>query len=330
MANDVFLTRRTLVLAKIESTYGVDAAPSHTTSYNAIRLQSPPNIDLKEDLIETVGGNLSRGRGRPIPAIKRSGVTFRTYVQGIDTTSYSASVKPPLGDLFRACGMYETFSASNSVLSTPHYEYAPSADVGSDASVTLYVNLDGKEHRMVGCRGNVNLIWAADAPVIAEFNMRGILSAENETTRAAPTGLPTATPPQWIGSGTIIVGSYSPNVNNFNFNTNNQIYEEPASVAGSASGIVCVLITERNPGGSLDPEVMLAGSYDVFGSWRATSGAVVQLNAGLTQGNKITLTMSNFVLKTTDYKDQSGLSLYSLGYEAYERNTDDNFILIMS
>lgn len=326
MANDVFLTRRNLLLAKIETTYGTDSSPSHTASYNAIKLMASPTIDLNEDMIETMGGNLSRGRGRPIPAIKRTATTFRTYVQGIDTASYSASVKPPIGDLLRACGLYETFSASNSVLSTPHYEYAPAADVGSDASMTIYVHMDGKEHRMTGCRGNVNFILSADAPAIAEFNMRGLLTTETEVARAAPVGFPTNTPPQWIDSGSIILaGSYGIPVENFNLNTNNTIFEEPASVAGSATGILNVLITERAPGGSFDPEVTYTGTVDLLGMWRSSSGAVVKINVGLTQGNRFTITGSQMIPKKVEYKDKSGLMLWNTNYEFCERSTDDQF-----
>src|SRR5512135_3542054 len=155
MARDLFLTRRQLLLTKQETTYGTDAAPNDASSGNALKLVAPFTLDLAEDLIETQGGNLSRGRSRPIPAIKRSGVTFRTYVQGIDTSSFTASVKPPIADTLRACGLFEQFVSSGPDVAggTPYYKYTPTNDVGSDTSITIVAHQDGFEHRLVGCRG---------------------------------------------------------------------------------------------------------------------------------------------------------------------------------
>lgn len=332
MAIDVFLTRRQLALQKLETNYGVDAVPSHTSSYDAIRLVAPFTLDLTEDLIETQGGNLSRGRQRPIPAIKRSGFTFRTYVQGVDVSTYTANVKPPIAGLLTACGLFESFVSSGPDVSggTPYYKYVPTNDVGSDNSISFYAHQDGKEHRFTGCRGNVNFIWAADAPVIAEFNFRGLLSAELETTRAAPVGFPTNTPPQWIDSGSIIVGSYAIPVENLNLNTNNTIFEEPASVAKSASGIIGVIITERAPGGSFDPEATFSNTLDFFGAWRSASGSILKLNAGIVQGNRFTVVASQMIFKKVGWGDKSGLSIFNTDYELYERSTDDQYSIIFS
>jgi hypothetical protein len=332
MAIDLFLTRRQLLLQKSETTYGVDPVPSHSNSYDSLRLVAPFTLDLAEDLIETQGGNLSRGRGRPFPSIKRSGVTFRTYVQGVDTASYSASVKPPIADCIRACGFFETLVSSGPDIptGTPYYKYACTNDVGSDNSITIYAHQDGKEHRFVGCRGNVNFVFAADAPVIAEFNFRGLLSAELETTRSAPVGFPTNTPPQWIDSGSIIVGSYAIPVENLNLNTNNTIFEEPASVAKSASGIINVIITQRAPGGSWDPEATFSNTLDFFSAWRSASGTILRLNAGITQGNRFTIVASQMVFKKVGWGDKSGLSIFSTDYELYERSSDDQMILLFS
>lgn len=332
MAIDLFLTRRQVLLLKQETNYGIDAAPTHTASYDGLRLVAPYTLDLGEDLIETQGGNLSRGRSRPMPAIKRSGVTFRCYVQGVDTASYSAAVKPPIGDALRACGLHETFIASGPDVAggTPYYKYVPTNDVGSDTSVTIYAHQDGKEHRFTGARGNVNFIWAADAPVIAEFNFRGLLNSELETTRAAPVGFPNNTPPQWIDSGSIIVGSYGLPVENLNFNTNNTIFEEPASVAKSASGILNVVITERAPGGSMDPEATFSNTLDFFQAWRSASGSIMRLNAGIIQGQRFTITSSQMVFKKVGWGDKQGLAIFNTDYECYERTSDDQFTILFS
>lgn len=327
---DVFLTRRQILLAALESSYGTDANPQHTNSYQAIRLIDPFVLDLGQEMVEVSGGNLSRGRSRPIATVRPTGITFRTYVHGITSPAsgiiYSATAKPALGDLFRACAMFETLETVG--YAGGRYRYAPSADVGSDSAVTLVAHQDGFEHRILGCRGNVNFIFQGSAPVIAEFNLRGMLSTEASTTRAAPTGLPTIVPPRWVGSGSIFVESLSGVVENLNFNTNNTVFEDRASNASSGSGITAIILTDRAPGGSFDPEATDPGTLNFFAQWRASSGAVLNVQTNVTTGNRFTLTCSQAVFKKVGWGDKSGLSLFNSDFEAYERNANDDWNLL--
>ena len=163
---DVFLTRRQLLLLAIETTYGTDAAPNEANSYQAMRLVDPFTLDLGQEHVEVSGGNLSRGMQRPYATNRPSGVTFRTYVQGLtDADTYTAADKVPIGDALRACGLFET-------LASGAYTYDPTTDPGSDSSVTIVAHQDGYEHRLVGCRGNVNFIFVSNQPVVAEFTYR--------------------------------------------------------------------------------------------------------------------------------------------------------------
>ena len=327
---DVFLTRRQILLAKIETSYGTDAVPQASNSYEAIRLIDPFVLDLGQDMVEVSGGNLSRGRSRPIATVRPTGITFRSYVHGITSPAsgyiYTAAAKPALGDLFRACAMFETLETVG--YAGGRYRYAPSADVGSDSSVTIVAHQDGFEHRILGCRGNVNFIYQGSAPVIAEFNLRGMLSTEASTTRSAPTGLPTIVPPRWVGSGSIFVESLSGVVENLNLNTNNTVLEDRASNASSGSGITAIILTDRAPGGSFDPEATDPGTLNFFAQWRASSGAVLSVQTNVTTGNRFTLTASQVVFKKVSWGDKSGLSVFASDFEAYERSGQDEWNLV--
>ena len=314
----------------IESAYGTDAAPQASNSYQAIRLIDPFVLDLGQEMVEVSGGNLSRGRSRPIATVRPAGVTFRTYIHGITSPAsgviYSATAKPALGDLFRCCGLFEAFETAG--YAGGRYRYSPSADVGSDSSGTFVGHQDGFEHRMLGCRGNVNLIYQASAPVIAEFNLQGMLSTEASTTRSAPTGLPTIVPPRWVGSGSIFVESLSGVVENLNFATNNTVFPDRASTATSGSGIVAVILTDRAPGGSFDPEATEPNTLNFFAQWRATSGGVLSVQTNVTTGNRFTLTASQAIFKKVGWSDKSGLSIFATDFEAYERTGQDEFNLL--
>ena len=326
---DLFLTRRSILLAKIETTYGTDAAPQEANSYEAIRTIDPFTFTPGQENVEVSGGNLSRGYSRPIATIRPAEISFRTYVQGVPSPSsgiiYTANVKPPIGDLLRACGLHETFETAG--YAGGRYRYQPTADVGSDMSVTIVAHRDGFEHRLLGCRGNVNLIYQGAAPTIADFTFQGLQSTEASTTRSAPTGLPTLVPPRWVDSGSIVIESLSPVVENLNFNTNNTLFADRASSALSGSGITKIVLTERRPGGSFDPESDV-NTLNFFAQWRATSGGILRVQTNVTTGNKFTLTASQVIFKTVSWADKSGLAIFAVDFEAYERSSDDQFQLL--
>lgn len=320
---DIYLTRRQIVLAKVETTEGTDAAPEEANSGDAVKLVDPATLTTDQEFTEVVGGNLSRGYSNPILGARPISITYRTYVTGVNAGSYTANNKPPLHASFRACGLFETFVESDAQ-GESYYKYEPATHPSSDVSLTIVFHQDGFEHRMVSCRGNMNLIYAANAPIIAEFTMNGQLTTEAATTRSAPTGLTTVNPPKWIASGSVLIDSVPClSVENFNLNTNNTVYEERSACADSGSGINRIILTERAPGGSLDPAATDISTHNAWGLFRSGSPVLIKLIAGTAAGNKIMLTGSNAYYKALGWGDKSGLSIWNTDYQFYETSADD-------
>ena len=328
MAGSTFLNVKDLLLFKLETTYGSDAAPTEAGSNQAVKLAEPLQLDVTQEFVEQNGGDGTRGFTTPIGTVRPAGVTFRSYITGNDNTtnSYTAAIKPPLGDLLRACGLFETLVTSNEN-GVPEYQYAPSASVDSDVSATIVINKDGLDTRLRGCRGNVNLIMSAAGPCIAEFTFRGQLATEAQTIRGTAT-MHQVIPPRWIDSGSIIVDSYQACIENFNLNTNNTLFEERCSHALSGSGIGRVIITDRQPGGSMDPDISNTGTLDILGKWRSSSAAVLAINLGLNMSNRFHIVASNAVYKSVGYGDKSGLGIFNVDYQAYKRGSGNNEFLL--
>src|ERR1051325_3069862 len=321
---DVALNRRQILLTAVESLYGVERLPQETNSGQAIRTIEPFQLDLGQEVLEQTGGLNTLGFSRPFGTVRPAGISFKTVIQGTTSTaSYSTAIKPPCADLFRACGMLETFVTSNAV-GRPQWSYKPLSRVQSQCSVTLVANVDGYEHRLIGCMGNVNIVGVAATPFVAEWNFRGQLSTEASTTRGTPVGLPTVTPARWVGSGSVFVQSLAAVIENLNMNTGNTIFEQRASNAQSGSGIIKCLITERAPGGSVDPEATNASSYDWVNVWRSSSGALLYAQAGVAQGECFAIVSSQAVFKTLARQDKTGLATFGVGYNAYETLGDDD------
>lgn len=99
-------TRKGLVLAKVETTEGTDAAPS---AGNAIRVEmgaNPVSIDFAMENTTEVSGSYDDSDS--IPTGAKATVTFSVLMRG----AASAGTAPPWGVLLKACGFAETLTAT--------------------------------------------------------------------------------------------------------------------------------------------------------------------------------------------------------------------------
>ena len=319
---EIRLERKQLMLFKIESTYGTDAVPNEANSYEAIRIMEPFDMDMTQNFVEIQPGNNTMGFDRPIPTTRPIGVTFKTFVTGLGADSYTAAKKPPIGDLLRVCGFQETFISSNAN-GQSEYQYNFATHPSSHLSGTAVPHHDGFDQRMLGTRGNVNFIYAAAAPVIAEFTLRGLLSTEAETARGT-VNFPDIIPPRWIDSGSVLVDSSCLDIENLNLNTNFTVYEQPSACALSGSGILGILLTERAPGGSFDPVATRTNTANIIARWRSSSRSILNLNAGLDAGNRFSITGSFMAHKTVAWAAKSGLEIFNVGYQLYQAGAGNN------
>ncbi|MBI5328854.1 MAG: hypothetical protein HZB80_11300 [Deltaproteobacteria bacterium] len=106
-------TQRQLLLAKVESSYGVDAAPA--AAANAVL--------AKMDNVQIAGKTLARdnimgyfGAGAIVNALDSLKIDFTTEVRG----SGNPGTVPDTGVLFRGCNFAETITASVKVDYDPH------------------------------------------------------------------------------------------------------------------------------------------------------------------------------------------------------------------
>ena len=78
----------------------------------------------------------------------------------------------------------------------------------------------------------------------------------------------------------------------------------------------------------MDPEATLTTSFDFINAWRSSSGSVLRLQTGLTQAQRFTLICSQAVIKASPWGDKSGLAIFNVNYQAYERSGNDEFQII--
>ncbi len=117
----VLRSRRGAVLAKIETTEGVDAAPTTT---NAMLVENP-RISFDASMVTTNEMTGSLDPRAPIPGGIKMSMQYDMYLKGSGTPG----VAPEFGDLFKACGWEEVVTAV-AIGTEP-------AATGSTTSVTL-------------------------------------------------------------------------------------------------------------------------------------------------------------------------------------------------
>lgn len=164
--------RNTAILAKIESSYGVDSTP--TEGANAILVS---NVSINPLNAQNVPRDLIRpylGGSEQLVGNAYLEMSFDVELQG----SGAAGTNPAYFPLLEACGFAVTNTAStrsNAYLETP-----------ADGSVSIYYFSDGAKRIAKGCRGNVSLKMNSGERPVMSFRFLGI---DGGVTAASPSAL---------------------------------------------------------------------------------------------------------------------------------------------
>lgn len=164
--------RNTAILAKIESTYGVDPTPSEGA--NAILVS---NVTINPLNANNVDRDLIRsymGASEQLVGTAYVEMSFDVEFAGAG----AAGTAPAYGPLLRACGYAETVSGGIRV------EYNPVTPVVD--SVTIYWFSDGAKHIAKGCRGSWSIKMGVGARPVFSFKFLGI---DGGITAATPSAL---------------------------------------------------------------------------------------------------------------------------------------------
>lgn len=307
------LTRRKVLLAKVESTYNTDPTPVEGTDAVLVEDLSWSSAGLK--MIERPAVRPSLAALKQVYGGRLLQVTFACEVKG----SGAAGTAPEIGQLLRACGYGETIVGGTSVT------YAP-VSTGIE-SATLYLYEDGKRIILTGCRGNVAFAAEAGAKVMANFTMTGHEAAQTDTALASPT-FDATTPEPFIG-GTFTIDSFSATLNALNFDTG-QVVAMPTDV-NAADGYGEITITSRDVNGSIDPLDELVADEAYLANFK--SGAAMALatgDIGATAGNIFAISMPAVSYRDASVQDRDGLAALALPFGAAESSTDDEVSIVFT
>jgi len=167
------LVRKTAILAKIETTYGVDPTP--TGSANAMLVSNLSINPLNAQ-------NVKRDNVRPYLGGSEELVGTHYVECGFDIElagAGAAGSAPKWGPLMRACSMAETLSAGVSA------EYTPISDL--QESIAIYWYDDGLLHKVLGARGSFALKAGISERPVFSFKFTGIYVAPTSASNPSVT-----------------------------------------------------------------------------------------------------------------------------------------------
>lgn len=300
------LSRKRLILAKTESTYGTDSTPAGTDAVLVRSLEVTPleSDVVSRDLIRPYLGNSDQ-----LLANSRVLCSFEVELAGSGT----AGTAPRYDALLKACGMAATIVASTSVT------YAPVS--ASFSSCTIVYNVDGVQHKLTGARGTVTMNCELGQIPTLQFEMTGIYNAPTDTAQPSVTYSNQANPLIFKEGNTSAFQffSYAGCLNSVSFNLANEIiYRE---LIGCTKEVV---ITNRQPAGEVMIEAPTIATKDFFTlALGSTTGNLTFLH-GTTAGNRVTFTASQVDVTQPSYTDQDGIQMLQLPYVALPTTAGNN------
>jgi hypothetical protein len=290
------LTRKRVILAKIETTYGTDPTP--TGAANAILVR---NLNVTPQSSQLVGRDVIRpylGNSEQLLASTHVELDFEVEMAGSGT----AGTAPAYGPLLRACGLAETTTASVKV------EYKPVS--ASFESVTIYFNVDGILHKITGARGDVELSISTGQIPVYKFKFVGIYNAPTDT--ALPVVSYTAFQSPLVANST--------NTPTFSFFSVSAIMKELSLQVGNQvdyRNLISsqyVQLTDRKSAGQVTFEANTIATKDWFTTALASTLGALSLTHGTVAGNKVLITSSTVDLIQPNYTDDGGVQMIQCGY----------------
>lgn len=298
--------RNTVILAKIETTAGTDAAPVGAT--DAVMVT---DFDITPLDAQNVDRNLLRGyfgASEQLVATASKKVTFSVEFAGSGT----AATAPQWGKLLQACAMAEA------LLSTPgRVEYTPVST--SLKTLTIYYYDDGVLHKLLYAMGSVKLsAKIGDRPML-QFSFIGLDGGDTAVANPSATVSAWKVPPTMakanvvditIGStyttGAISGGTVYPS-NGLEIDLGNAVNYVPLLSAERVD------ITDRDATGSMELDLTAAQEVTFMGTVKANTLQSVAITIGTSTGNKMIVHAPSVQLVNPKKVDKSGARM--IGYD---------------
>jgi len=287
------LTRRTVILAKREASYGTD--PAMSPSSDGILAYSV-DIDIKGENLErpVVRDTLS-----PMPSVigmKSATLKFNLELKGIGATTSVGNWE--LDDILSGVG-FDTgvYTGTSTVYSLQSQESLMS-------SVSFIVNVDGNIHKICGAKGTMKLVLDAGKYGEAQFQFDGLYNPVGTGTLYDLSGISNVKPPI-VYNSSFAIGSFNPVTSKVEIDLGNAVTERDS--LNATYGVAGFRITDRQKAAmSFDADAVAESSNPFWGNWEASNVQTLGITIGSNATNVINLT-GYFNMESVKYGDDKGV-----------------------
>lgn len=300
-----FFYEKLLIVAKRETTYGTDATPAGADAVLAFNVEFTP---LANNPVERKPA-ASYFRGvEQMPSGIHTEIKFAVEL----ASAGAAGTAPAFGAaILRACGFAETINAGVDV------QYLPIS--GGYESATLYFNLDGQRHKMLGFRGSVALDFKANQRPMLVISGSGLWATPSATAPPTPdftayklplivgaTNTPTAT----LHGTALILRALNIDIGH------KVVYRD---LVGSES----VQIFGRAPKGDIMFEAPSVATKDWFTVAKLGTQAALQIIHGSGAGNICQIDAPKIRVGSARYENEDGAAMLRLDLNVLPNTGDD-------
>lgn len=285
--------RKQAALLKRETTYGIDAAP--TGAANAMLITDATITAIEGEEIE---------RDYYLPYLGHQGVVpvglYGRIEFGLDVAGAGAAgTAPAYGPALRACAMSEVISAGVSVT------YSPVS--GAFDAATIYFNLDGVQHILLGARGTVTVDPAPSKLPRFKFTFTGLLG------QIADAALPSLTLTAWRkakpgskAATTLTLHGMEQVCETSSIDLGNQV--EPRMLIGEES----IQITDRKARGSVVVEAPPLATKNWFSAYTGETLGAMSLVHGTVAGDIVEFSAPSVQIGKPVYGQTQGVANVTL------------------
>jgi hypothetical protein len=304
-----FKSLLSVLLAKVETTYGTDAVP--IGGANAILAANVKINPMMQDVVARKVIRPYLSNDGKIMGARHGELSFDVEIAG----SGAAGTAPAWGTLLKGCAMSETITAGVSTL------YAPVSS--GEQSLTMYFNVNGLQYKMLGARGSFSMKFTQKAVPVMSFKFIGLYSPVTDTVLPTPTltafQKPLVVSPQ--NTTPVTVQGFAGAFSDISLDIANTNVYRP--LVGSES----VVFTDRNPAGKLVMENVAIATKDF---WTIVNNATVgafSLTHGTTAGNKVIIGAPVVQLTAPTITSQDNIEMLDMAMDLQPNSGNDELTI---
>jgi hypothetical protein len=283
-----------IILCKIETAYGEDAAPVVTTDAMSVL-----NFNCNAANVRYI----ERNQALPYFGNRGQIAVGETMTMQFDLEMAGAgavATKPGYGPILRACGMSETITPT-----TGPVTYAPISS--GEESATLWFNWDGLMHKMVGAYGTTELKFQEGQVPLINCSLEGLISSITDTSVGSPvlTAFQQAKAMTKANTTFTIHGYAAPLASmTVTQGSQNEYKNRPNSEKMHYVG--------RSTKGQVTIELPLIAVKDFIGICRAGTTGVIALTHGTIAGQKVIFNAGQVQLTNPRYSEDTNMAMLTM------------------